>query len=391
MRVLASIAAVIFCFPLPAMASEPINIGVLMSSTGILAPLVVEQVNGMQMAIDEFGGAIAGRPINMIVEDDETKPNIGLQKARKLIFSDHVDVIAGVLASPVALAITPFAEANKIPIVLSNAGANALTDASCSPWVFRVSFSDRQATEPLGPWVAKQGVKRVFILTSDFVASREFSEGFSKGFVAAGGQIVGEAYTPFGATNDFGPYLAQAKATNPDAIFGLYFGAEAILFTKQYASFGLQGKLDLVSSMGLTPQMLRQAQGDSAADVTASLNYVPELDTPENQAFQKKYKEKYGATAAEFAVMGYDSMRFTLEAIKSLGGKTDDHAAVAAAIGKVSYVGPRGPMHIDPRTNNIIQNIYITKTVKEGDRVVFKVLDTIPDVTDPPDACHLKT
>ncbi len=131
MRVLASIAAALLGMVAPAMAAEPINIGVLMSSTGILAPLVVEQVNGMQMAIDEFGGAIAGRPINMIVEDDETKPNIGLQKARKLIFSDHVDVIAGVLASPVALAISPFAEANKIPIVLSNAGANALTDASC--------------------------------------------------------------------------------------------------------------------------------------------------------------------------------------------------------------------------------------------------------------------
>ena len=372
-----------------AWAQQPIKIGVLMPTSGVLAALATEQINGMNIAIAEFGGAIAGRKIEMIVEDDESKSNVGLNKARKLILSDRVDVLTGLVGSNVALAVRPFAEANRIPVVVANAGANALTGEHCSPWVFRVSFSHAQLVSNFGAWLVKRGIRRAYALGADFVSPREMVAAFSKGFVAAGGTMVGEAFSPFQRTKDFGPYLSQARAANPDAIFAVYYGAEAILFTKQYQAFGMKEKHKLVTTMGLTPQMLRKAQGDSAADVLESLNYVPELDTPANKAFQAVYQKKYGALGAEFAVMGYDAMRFILEAVKSLGGKTDDKAAIAAAIRKVSYVGPRGPMSIDSRNNALTQNIYMTETVKQDGKVVFRVLDTVPQVADPAEGCNM--
>lgn len=391
MRIIRHAAVMFFGLSLSiaASAQQPVKIGVLMPTSGVLAALAAEQINGMQIALDEFGGMVAGRKIEMIVEDDESKPNVGLTKARKLILSDKVDFLTGIVGSDVALAVRPFAEGNKIPIVIANAGANALTGENCSPWLFRVSFSHAQMVNKFGAYLVKRGIKKAYAIAADFVSPREMVAAFRKGFVAAGGTMVGEVYSPYGQTNDFGPYLSQARAANPDAIFGVYYGSEAILFVKQYQSFGLKDKYKLVSTMGLTPQMLRKPQGDAAADILGSLNYVPELDTPANKAFQAAYQKRYGTLGAEFAVMGYDAMRFILEALKSLGGNTSDKAAIAAAIRKVSYNGPRGPMSIDPKNNALTQNIYMTETVKQGDQVVFRVLDTFPGVPDPAEGCRM--
>lgn len=381
---------VVFALSSGAWAQSPIKVGVLMPTSGVLAALATEQINGMKIALDQFGGAIAGRKVEMIVEDTQAKPSVGLTKARKLILSDKVDVLTGLVGSDVALAVRPFAESHHIPVVIANAGANQLTGSECSPWIFRVSFSHAQLVSNFGAWLVKRGIRRVYALGADFVSPRQMVAAFAKGFVAAGGKMVGEVFSPYGATRDFGPYLAQARAAKPDAIFAVYYGAEAILFVKQYQAFGMKNKYQLVTTMGLTPQMLRKAQGPAAAGVLESLNYVPELDTPQNKAFQAIYKKKFGRLGAEFAVMGYDAMRFILQGLKDIGGKTNDKAAIAAAIKKVSYVGPRGPMSIDPKDNSLTQNIYMTKTVDKDGRVIFKVLDTIPRVPDPAGkACHM--
>jgi branched-chain amino acid transport system substrate-binding protein len=209
-----------------------------------------------------------------------------------------VDVLTGIVGSDVALAVRPFAEANRVPVVIANAGANALTGENCSPWMFRVSFSHAQLVSNFGAWLVKRGIRRVYALGADFVSPREMVEAFRKGFVAAGGTMVGEAFAPYGTTKDYGPYLSQARAANPDAIFAVFYGAEAILFVKQYQSFGMRDKHRLVTTMGLTPQMLRKAQGDAAAGILESLNYVPELDTPANKAFQANLPKKYSALGA---------------------------------------------------------------------------------------------
>ncbi len=373
----------------PAWAQQPIKVGGIMATTGNDVPQGTEMANGMRLAIEHFGPAVNGRPIQLLIEDDGSNPNTGLQKARKLISSDNVHMIAGVQLSAGALAIAPVAAAAKVPMIISLASANALTRERCSPWVFRASYANSQLAEPFGPWVFNKGYKRIFTMGADFVTPKEFAANFRATFEKAGGQVIAEVFSPFNKTQDFGPYFAQARASNPDAILAFYYGAEAILFTKQYESFGMKGKIPLIAMIGTTPMMLRGAQGDSAEGVISSLNYIPELQNPENIAFQKAYRAKYGSGASEFAVMAYDSMRFAIEAAKKVNGNVEDRVALARAISQVSFNGPRGPTRMNPANNQVDQNVYIARTVKKGNEVVFELLDTIPNVTTDAAQCKM--
>jgi branched-chain amino acid transport system substrate-binding protein len=253
-----------------------------------------------------------------------------------------------------------------------------------------VAYSSAQVAKPMGVWLAKQGVRNVFVMAADFVAPHEFVAAFKEGYLAGGGTIAGEVYPPFNRTQDYGPYISQARAAKPDGIFAVFFGGEAILFAKQYQSYGMKDAAPLYSSIGLTPQMLHAAQGEAAVGVVSSLNYVPELKSPENEAFVAAYRKKFDATPAEFAVMGYDAVRFVIEAVKARGGDTKDRAALVDAMEKVSYVGPRGPMKMDPATHSATQNVYIAKTVMRDGKIGFDVLETVADVKDPVQGCVLK-
>lgn len=373
-----------------AFAADPIKIGVILPTTGVDVLQGKQQMDGLELALRQAGGRVGDRPVVLVHEDDASNPNIGLQKARKLISSDKVDVMTGFFNSGVTLAVTQLTSSQHVPVVITNAAADALTGEKCSPWVFRLSFANSQVADPLGPWLVKSGTKKVFILGADFVTPRELARSFRRTFEAAGGQVVGEAFSPFRQTNDFGPYLSQARAANPDAIYAIYYGAEAILFIKQFASFGLKDKIRMVSTLGTTSPALWQAVGDSVVGAITSLNYIPELESAENKLFQKAYQEAYGTPGSEFAVMAYDSMRFILAGLQKVNGKTDDKVALAKAFEQVTLTGPRGPMKIDPKTNHVVQNIYIAQTVNEGDKIKFKLLDTIPQVTQDASACQMK-
>ena len=247
-----------------------------------------------------------------------------------------------------------------------------------------------QTAKPVGDYMAKKGVKTVYILASDYVAPRESVEAFKKSFTAGGGKIVGEVWTPFGKTQDFGPYISQVRAAKPDALYAVYYGGEAILFTKQYESFGIKKDIPLYSALGLTPPILRKAQGATAADVVQSANYFIELPHKENQEFVAAYRKKFNEDPGEFAVYAHDAVRVIAEAVKARNGDTKDKAALVAAMEKVSFTGPRGPIKLSSSNRSITQNFYIVKTVKKGDKVGFDLVETLKDMEDPISGCKLK-
>src|SRR5262245_50844850 len=372
----------------PAPAADPLKIGVLMPTSGVFAVLGQNQLKGMQFAVEEAGGTVAGRKIELLHEDSEGKPDVGLSKARKLVLSDKIDVMAGIINSAVALAVTPYLASQRVPLVISNAAADALTGDKCNRYVFRVSYSASQISEPIGLWMAKHAPKNLYLLATDFVAGREFIAAAKRGYLSGGGNIVGETYTPFARTQDYGPYISQARGANPGAVFSVYFAAEALLFVKQYDSFGMKATIPLYGPIGLTPPVLRKGQGAAAAGVISPSNYVAELDTPENRAFRDAYKKKFGEDPEEFSVMGYDTMRFIFEAVKARGGDTKDRPALVAAIENVAYTGPRGPMKM-AKNHQATQNVYIVKTVEKGGEVAFDVIDTYRDFVDPVKGCNL--
>jgi branched-chain amino acid transport system substrate-binding protein len=359
------------------------KVGLLVPYSGVYAALGKEIDEGFMLALEEAGLA---KDLAVSREDDEAKPPVGLTKARKLVLEDQVDVIVGIVSSGVLAAIRDFVDSSKVPLIVANAGNDEATGENCSKYIVRVSFSNAQVNRPMGKWMYDKGIRKVYTLAPDYAAGRQMIEAFSKAFTAAGGEIVGSDYTPFQKTQDFGPYLTKAKAANPQAIFTFYAGSEAISFVKQYGALGMKKDLPLYGSGFLTSPLYVNAEGPAAEGAITSLHYVPTIDTPANKAFVKAFKDKTGRIPSEYAVQGYDAGRALAEAVK--GGATDK-ASLAAALPKVSYAGPRGPLKIDPATNNIVQNIYVYETVPGEGGLTQKVVDTIPDVADAPNGCKM--
>ena len=239
----------------------------------------------------------------------------------------------------------------------------------------------------MGTWLAESGVKSAFLLAPDYAAGKEMMSAFKTKFEEAGGKILGEEYTPFRKTKDFGPYLARVKNSGAEAVYVFYAGGEAINFIKQAHSFGLGDVMKLTGAGWTTSPLFIPAQKEAA--IQAGENYVPSMHTEENKNFIKAYKEKFDRSPSEFAVQGYDSAKVIIKAIESLSGDVSDKDKLAEAISSISITGPRGPLTIDPKTNNVIQNIYIFEVVGGKNGPELKVLDTIEAVKAPGTGCNL--
>ena len=370
-------------------SKDNIKIGTLLAYSGDYSVLGEEITNAMSLAFDEIDNTINGKSIEIIRGDTEVKPNIALQKSRKLISSDKVDILVGPVSSSVALALRDIVVQTKTPLIIPNAGANILTDAKCSKFITRISFSNYQINAPMGTWLANKGIKTAFLLAPNYAAGKEMMSAFKENFEAAGGTILGEEYTPFRKTKDFGPYLARVKDSGADAVYVFYAGGEAINFIKQAHSFGLSKAMKVTGAGWTTSPLFLPAQKEAAIGFIGSLNYVPSIDTEANKLFINSYKSKYGRIPSEFAVQGYDSGKVIIEALKSLSGDISNKDDLAEAIRTVSIVGPRGPLTIDKNTNNVIQNIYIFEVIAGKNGPELKVLDTINAVQAPGEKCNL--
>jgi branched-chain amino acid transport system substrate-binding protein len=374
----------------PAFAEEPIKIGlVLPFSAGPFVAIANEIADSLAMAIADAGGSAGGRKIEVLREDTTHKPDVAQAKAKKLVFEDKVDLLVGPVASAELTALFDFANQSKTPLIIPNAGDNEATGERCSPWVLRTSFSNQQIVGGMGSWMVKRGYKSVSLIAFDYAAGHQLMDGFKKGFLAAGGTVANEQYPPFGPISDFGPYLAKIKEAKPNAVFTFFAGPPATAMVKQFSEFGLKDQIKLAGPGWLISPLNLAGEGDAAVGVLGVLNYVPAIATPENAAFQKAFQAKYNRTASEFAAQGYDTGKLIFAALQATKGQTADKAALVKALHSVTIKGTRGELKIDPKTNNVIQDIYIYEAKKAGDKVDFTVLDKLPAVQDPPNGCKL--
>ncbi len=369
---------------LPA-AAEDIKVGLLLPYSGVYAALGNDIEAGFNLGIEHFGGETSAT-FEIVKEDTEVKPPVALAKAKKLILQDEVDVMAGIVSSGVLGAVRDMVHGAGVPLIVANAGNDEATGEQCSPFITRMSFSNGQINRPMGKWMAEQGIKKVYTLAPDYAAGRQMIDAFAASFTAAGGEIVGQEFTPFQKTQDFGPYLAQAKASGADAVFVFYAGGEAISFVKQYDSFGLKADLPLYGSGFLTSSLYVEAEGPAAEGVITALHYVPTLDNAANVAFAEAFKAKTGRVPSEYAVQGYDTARALIEATKTGAA---DRATLANALRSVSFEGPRGQLSIDPATNNLVQPIYVYETVAGEGGLTQKVLAALPAEADPANGCEM--
>jgi len=369
----------------------PIKIGVVLPYTGVYAVLGESITQAMELVFARENWTVAGRKLEMIKEDDEMKPPVGIRKTEKLIDSDRVDILTGPVHSGILMGMRDKVHNSKTILIVSNAGADAISRGRCSKWIFRTSFSNWQPCQPMGGWVAKNVAKEVFQIAPNYQAGKDMMAAFRETFLPAGGKVIAEDYPKLGET-DYAPYLTKIKQSGAKAVFAFFSGSDAVNFVKQYDQFGLKGAVKLTGAGFLTEPDVLPAQGKSALGVLTGHFYTPVLDNPVNKRFVKDFKARYGnKTPDGFAVQGYDTAEVIIRALKATNGNTQDKDKLVAAIAKVEFDSPRGRFRFDPRTQNVIQPFIYVREVREVPEfgLTNVPIDKVADVRDPGTGCTL--
>jgi branched-chain amino acid transport system substrate-binding protein len=362
-----------------AQARPPLRIGIINTMSGILAHTTESNLRGMSLYFDRSNWTVAGRKIELIQEDDQFNPQIGLQKARKLVESDHVDLICGPQASNVALALLNYTKETKT-FMLVWAGTDAITWERI-PTLFRPSISTWQVSTPMAGWVHDNVAQEIVLIASDFAAGHDVLRTFKSAYLPKGGKVIKEIYPPLGTT-DFGPYLTDVLSLKPPAAYAFFTGTDSVRFVQQYAEFGLKDKIRLLGFTALVDGTTIEAQGKAALGIVTAQTYVDTLDNPANRAFVAEYRSRHGAFPDLYSDYGYVTARVIAESLTKTGGDTARDRWVEA-LANVAFDAPRGPFRFDPVTHNVIQNVYITEVQEIEGRLTHKALVTIPDVRDP--------
>ena len=368
--------------PAFAQAKPPLKIGMLNTFSKALAVAGQDHLNGMNLYFESIGGEILGRKIQLIREDDELNPQVGLQKLRKLVESDKCDIVVGVQGSNVAMAIVDYLRQSRQFFICSGAGGAALSYIKV-PNFFRVSTSTRQTNYPMGDWFYDHVAKEAVLTATDYTGGRDTLNDFKRAFVKRGGKVIKEIYPPLG-TSDFSPYLADINSINPASTYSFFSGTDAVRFVKQYAELGLKAKIKTACAGFMVENDVLPAQGRDALGILNSQHYADTLDTPENKKFVADYFAKYKGYPSVFSEYSFVAARYIHEMLKITNGDTANHEAMRAAMLKVKFNAPRGPVYIDPTTQNIVHNIYIREVAEVDGRITNKVLATIKNIGDPP-------
>ncbi len=367
-----------------ASAQGAVKIGVIAEFSGPFADYGAQILGGMKTYLKQNGDVFGGKKIEIVVKDTTgAAPDVAKRLAQEVITRDEVDILAGFGLTPNALAVAPVSAEAKKPMVIMNAATSVITTRS--PYIVRLSHTLPQDTQPIAQWAAKNAIKRVFTLVSDFGPGVDAETTFVKAFKAAGGEIVDSVRTPL-QNPDFAPFLQRIKDTRPEAVFVfLPPGSQTIAFIKGYEERGLkQAGIKIIATGDLTDDGVLQAMGEPTLGLITSFHYSAAHDSPENKAFLKAYTETNGTKlrANFMACAGYDGMAAIAEALKKTGGSVDPDRFVGAIKG-MKLMSPRGAIMVDPETRDIVQTVYIRR-VEKIDGILYNIeFDKFPDVKDP--------
>jgi len=386
--VAAAVVAVALAFPA---AAQTVKIGVITTYSGPLAPPGISMDKGLTLYAKLHSKDLPKGVTVEIVRRDDTgiAPDVAKRLAQELITRDHVNIIAGVVYSPNALAMAPIMTQAKMPFVDMNAAAAVLTTKS--PYIVRDSFTLQQVSAPMGEWAAKHGLKSAYTAVSDYAPGWDAEDGFKIGITKGGGKVVGSVRFPV-QNPDFTPFLQRIKDIKPKSLFIFVPGGpQSTQMMKTYNELGLkQAGITLVTTQDLLIDSELPKMGDIPLGVVSSGTYSAAATRPANKAFVAAWHKEFGANdIPDFpAVQGWDGMAMIFDVIKKTGGKFTGDQAMAILKNYKTTDSPRGPFMIDPLTGDIIQNIYIRRAEKVGGKIANVEFETFPMVKDPWKAMH---
>jgi branched-chain amino acid transport system substrate-binding protein len=358
----------------------PIRIGYFAPITGTFSQTGKDMTDGFMLFWEEVGSQVAGRKVEVVVEDSEGVPTVALTKVRRLVEQAKVHTVAGGLLSATGYAIAPYVEQNKIPTVYPVMAPDDITQRKPVRWVVRTSHAASQVTHPLGDYAYRQmGLRRVATMSMDYAFGWESTGGFQHVFEDFGGKVIQRVWTPLNV-QDYSPYLGSLKR-DIDGVFATHTGGLSPRFVKAWSDSGLKGRLALVGVGQLTDENVLKGMGDEALGMITALTYSAALDNPANKTFSAAYAKKYGRSTSLYSEQGYTAAHWYYEAIKAINGDVEDREEFLAALRKVALSDdPRGPMQMD-ELGNPIQNVYIRKVERVGGKLQNTVIATYPNVS----------
>ena len=376
----AAIAAIAAGLVAPAFAADPVKIGLILPLTGPFASTGKQIEAACRLYMQKNGDTIDGRKVELIVKDDTgVAPETTKRIAQELVVQDKVTMLAGFGLTPLALATAPIATQSKTPMIVMAAATSIITTKS--PYIVRSGFTLPQVTWPIAEWAAKNGIKSVVTLITDYGPGLDAEKTFVQRFTQAGGKVVESLRVPL-RNPDYAPFLQRAKDATPDALFVFVPSGEGTAVMKQFNDRGLkQAGIRMIGTGDVVDDDLLESMGDVALGVVTSFHYSAAHPSAENKAYVDAFMKANKFRPNFHSVGGYDGMHLIYEAVKKAGPNADGDKLVAAMKG-MAWTSPRGPMSIDPETRDPIQTVYVRKVEMVDGKpwsIEFEKFDNVKD------------
>jgi branched-chain amino acid transport system substrate-binding protein len=368
-----AVAALATIVAVPSVAQQKtIKIGFVSTFSGPVAAIGNDMRNSFELALDHHGRKLGGLPVEVIYEDDQIKPEVGVQKTQKLIESDKVDFLVGYIWSNVMLAsLKPIVDSKTFTIV-TNAGASQLSGELCSPYVFSTSWNNDQTPQAIGLYMNQKNVKKVFLIGPNYAAGKDMLEGVAATFK---GEIIGRELTAWPNQLDFSAELSKARAARPDAIFAFYPGGAGIQFVTQYAQSGLKAQIPLYTAFTIDSLSLPRLK-DLAVGVPGAQHWVRDLPNDANKKYVADFRAKHKSDPSFYGSQTYDAVPLLDSVVKAVKGDLTKKDEMRRAAEKADFKSVRGNFKFGP--NHIpIQNFYLQDAVKDGEEYRLKTVATI--------------
>lgn len=362
----------------PALAQEKIKLGVIVTLSGPAAALGQQVRDGFALAVKDLGGKMGGRDVEVIVADDELKPDAAVTKVKGLLERDKVDFVVGPIFSNILQAIHRPITESKTFLISPNAGPSTFAGKDCNPFFYVTSYQNDQVHEILGKVAQDRGYKRMYLMVPNYQAGKDSVAGFKLDYK---GEIVEESYMPLN-TLDFQPELSKISSQKPDALFTFMPGGLGVNLVKQYRQAGLADSIPVLSAFTVDESTL-PGQQDAAVGMFGGANWAPNLDNPQNKKFVAAYEAAYDVVPGTYAFQAYDAAMLIDSAVKAVKGDLSNKDAVGAALKKADFTSLRGAFKFN--TNGYpIQDFYLTKVAKRPDgkfqtEIVQKVFENYGD------------
>jgi len=358
---------------LAANAADKVKVGFISTLSGPNASIGTDIRDGFNLAIKLNGGKLGGLPAEVLVGDDQLKPDLAKQLAERYLKLEKVDFLTGGVFSNVVLAIAPDAIASKVFYISPNAGPAQYTGAQCNPYFFAASWPSEAYSEAAGQYVTSRGIKSVVFLAPNYVGGKDAAAGFKRYYK---GKLVGEMYTTLGQL-DYGAELTQIRAVRPEALYVFLPGGMGINFIKQFVAAGLSKDIQLIVPLWGSDQDIIRAVGEPMLGLFSVGHWSIDFDNPANKRFVAAFEQEYKRLPTGYAATGYDTAALIDSAVRKVKGRLDDKQAVRAALRAADFKSVRGEFRFN-RNQFPVQSYYLQLVGKDSQgRIVHKTMGTV--------------